>query len=203
MLFILTGLLTTDSPHARPCLQTCPLLPRGALQQPASTVTAAEAADSIRRHQHQLHLPPLTLGASARHSSHWGGGHVAGSSPPSAGGHSSSTRWPLAPRSAHETPTWGQQEGGGLQLPHRTHSHTNGHTTVLAALSDRPPSLADLLGPYFLVLTTPQVADATLQVQVSWVGRRQLERTCRDHVLPTPLLHRRIAWRIISPASLA
>lgn len=37
---------------------------------------------------------------------------------------------------------------------------------MLAALSDRPPSLADLLGPYFVVLTTPQVADATLEVQV-------------------------------------
>jgi hypothetical protein len=48
------------------------------------------------------------------------------------------------------------------QAPSRTHSHAN----MLAALSDRPPSLADLLGPYFLVLNTPQVADATLQVSL-------------------------------------
>lgn len=53
------------------------------------------------------------------------------------------------------------------QAPSRTHSHAN----VLAALSDRPPSLADLLGPYFLVLNTPQVADATLQVGLQ-VGSR-------------------------------
>lgn len=46
------------------------------------------------------------------------------------------------------------------QVPSRTQSSAN----VLAALSDRPPSLADLLGPYFLVLNTPQVAEATLQV---------------------------------------
>lgn len=61
------------------------------------------------------------------------------------------------------------------QSPTRTNSHTHGHglhghghSHMLASLhlSDRPPtSLADLLGPYFLLLTTPQAADATLQAQ--------------------------------------
>jgi hypothetical protein len=45
---------------------------------------------------------------------------------------------------------------------------------ALSALPDRPPSLADLLGPYFLVLTTPQVADATLQVQVRCLVRQKV-----------------------------
>jgi hypothetical protein len=54
-----------------------------------------------------------------------------------------------------------------VQRPTPSHSHAN----MLAALSDRPPSLADLLGPYFVVLTTPQVADATLQVRAVGVWK--------------------------------
>jgi hypothetical protein len=78
--------------------------------------------------------------------------------------------WPVGHSCAQPSPcppSMGGMPAGGsppaTAPPSRTHSHSN-MLAALSVLTDRPPSLADLLGPYFLLLTTPQAADATLQV---------------------------------------
>lgn len=142
-----------------------------------------EPGDSIKQHQTQLTPLATAQHGAPRLSGQQGtGGSVAGASPVSA----RSAYRPVVHCSA-STP---HDAAYSPQAPSRTHSHAN----MLAALSDRPPSLADLLGPYFLVLNTPQVADATLQAQAQALNRQanpiQLQRTnsvTRRHTLDTSL----------------
>lgn len=146
--------------------------------------------DRVRAHQQQL--APLVTHSSA------GGAGAAKNigiqshpsvalSPMPSGNHQH--KCPLAQRTASlpgEARGFAQLPAqSSLQGPSRTLSHAN----LLAALSltDRPPSLADLLGPYFLLLTTPQAADATLQAQaLSRALALHHSHVTRRHTLDAP-----------------
>lgn len=166
----------------------------GAAAAGAGGATAAAGCgetvgDAVRRVQ--THLAPVATGSTAHNAAAGGAaGRPASSSPfPFLGSTHTPVVSPTAAaaaagqhqhrveqqQSADTGFSGGQQQqqqpllllghNSGAQAPTRSHSHSNMLAALGETLSDRPPTLADLLGPYFLLLTDDKAADATLQAQ--------------------------------------